>query len=402
MKRGARRVAMVGWAALASVMYARPVVLRDGTRIDAKVEGVSLGGVHLAPETTGGPARVVSWDMVKSVEGAEDAASYVQTGDSLWRARTRLERGDVRAAEALAERLSEVYSAEGGPSAALAAECLVRCRMARGAQGAAVGAWLWWARVQEGRGKDTWIGGGTALGALSDGTLGLGVHMPPIWAPGPVASSAAASTDWSKARSGGGVSAALAELYEKAARFEAGLDSEVTLTDAAKGEGLAFAREIVLARGGDSDARQAARTALEQRLAVYEVVREEGRSKEPARPRWVEAWCRMALGRSMLREQDERVKMQGVLHLMHVAARFGHDFPGLAALALAESAVTMESLGDHEGAASVKGELERMYPGDPVRGWDELRRIGSGKGTGKSIGQGSEAGTGSRNSKGPA
>jgi hypothetical protein len=389
------------WAALASTSLARPVVLRDGTRVEGKVLATTLGGVRLEGDGAGNAkgARVVSWDLVKGVEGDAGAGNFGLAADALWRARTRLERGDARAAEAVAEPLVETYASEGGPSALLAAECVVRCRLARGAQAAAVSAWLWWVQVQEGRGTDVWIGGGTALGAMADSATGLAVQLAPMWAPGPTAVSAASSTDWSRARASGGSAGALAELYEKAARFEAGLDTEVVLTGAeAKGDGVAFVREIVLARGGDAEARAGARQALERRLAVYEALKVEGKAKDTPRPRWVEAWCRVALGRSMVREQDERVRMQGVLQLLHVPARFGRDQASLAALALAESAVALESMGDADGAAALRDELERAYPADPVRAWESLRSVGGGR----EKGAGGGGAAGSRNAKGPA
>ena len=58
-------------------------------------EGVGLGASGAA--AGGAPALVIGWDWVKVVRGpmSAKAAPFAPSADDAWRARTRLERGDL-------------------------------------------------------------------------------------------------------------------------------------------------------------------------------------------------------------------------------------------------------------------------------------------------------------------
>jgi hypothetical protein len=372
----------VGLAARGGVAQ---VELRGGVRVDAPVQESALIGVRVGPEAAGGAPRVIGWDRVKRVEGdaAKGAERFASVADKLWRMRTRVERGDHAAAEVLLDELAQTYASEGGPSAALVAECALRCRLARGAQGAATSAWLWWTWVHESPigaagapASAEWIGGGTDLAPVVDAGTGLVPSLPPVWAPVGSTSAAATSAEWSKLKARAGAAAELADLYERAARFEAGMDAEIVLTGpASDAAGVSLVRDIVLARGGDTEVRAAARASLERRLADMGPRPDNSKSKAPPAPRWMEAWCRAALGRSLIREADNALRMRGVIELLHLPARFAADQPFLAGLALADAAVTMADVGDDSAAAALKGELLVRYPAHPVTRWERLGKI---------------------------
>ena len=93
---------------------------------------------------------LVGWDRVREVTGplAGEAAKFAATADKAWRARVRLERGDWVAAEPLFEELFTTYRDRTGPTALMAAGGLLRCRLARGGQTAAVEPWVAWVRAQ--------------------------------------------------------------------------------------------------------------------------------------------------------------------------------------------------------------------------------------------------------------
>jgi hypothetical protein len=96
---------------------------------------------------------VISWDRVRAVQSASHAviaAGFAERAEQLWRARTRVERGDFASAEPLLDALAS-GGAEGftGPSAALVHESLLRCRLHRGSVTGAVWAWLDWRRILE-------------------------------------------------------------------------------------------------------------------------------------------------------------------------------------------------------------------------------------------------------------
>jgi hypothetical protein len=362
------------------------VELRSHERLDAPVLGASIAALELAPEGTGGPPRLVSWDRVRSVQAAGvNADRFAVFMDKLWRARTRVERSDFTAAAPLLDDLYQVYGAEDGPSAAVVAECMIRCRLARGAQGAATSSWLRWSSLMDRRAaagekapagaKPVWIGGSTDLPPIVDPGTRLAPAIPPIWTPGAGTQAAAASTEWQTIQARGGMAGELAVMYEKAARFEAGLDDEISLPGQASTDpAVGIVRDIVLGRAGDAKAREAARASIEQRLsrAAHPEI---GKVKVAPMPAWLEAWLRMGLGQSFIRESDEHLRMRGVIELLHVPARFGSEQPNLAGIALADAAVVMAGAGDADAASALKSELLARYPGHPVLEWEALVKI---------------------------
>lgn len=90
-------------------------------------------------------ARLVAWDLVRSVEGQTGTAGmgdYLALGQDLWRARIRIERGDAPLAQPLlAKHWSRLRGADG-PTAALAAEGLLRCALEANDVRAAADPWL--------------------------------------------------------------------------------------------------------------------------------------------------------------------------------------------------------------------------------------------------------------------
>src|ERR1043166_7389559 len=144
------------------------VLLRGGEASPAgQIVAIDAGGVWLGapsaaekpaePERPGAkpapvkaaeaPVLAISWDRIRSVAGggaqAEQAAPYLTAAEQAWRARTRPERADLLAAEPLFETLyNQKYRNLSGPTAAVIAEGLLRCRLHRGAHVKAVGPWL--------------------------------------------------------------------------------------------------------------------------------------------------------------------------------------------------------------------------------------------------------------------
>ena len=155
-------------------------------------------------------------------------------------------------------------------------------------------------------------------------------------------------------------SGAYQRLYRAAAKFEVdGSPIDISGLEL-KLDGPKLVSEIVIARAGEANAREAARRDLLKRL-------------EGSPPAWLEAWVRAALGRSMVKESDPEVRRRGVLHLLHVPARFAADSPYLAGIALAESARALLELGDRDGADVIRAELLRDYPSHPALDWPGVR-----------------------------
>jgi len=343
------------------------------------IKEFSLQGVRI--DRSGIGEQVISWDRVKRV-GGEWAAKFepfAPLADKAWRARTRLERGDHALAEPLFEELAVELKGQSGPTSSLVAEGLLRCRLARGAQSAAVLPWLTWISIvspaSSGNSlkKEQWIGGtcdASGMGAIDPDFL-LPPSLPPVWVPGPALDSLLASKDWDTLTKLDGVPGQLATFYQQAAMFSAGTTSRSV--DRASGEPTSLGARLVFdmlrSWNGDADQREAARAALRARFESVD-------KKKPASPRrWVEAWCRFAIGRSMIDETDESTSLLGVIELLHVPARFEEDQPYLAGMALAHASLTLAKLGDTQGAQTLKAELASKFPRHPALEWDQVRKL---------------------------
>lgn len=343
--------------------------------LSAEVVAVGPEGVTVAQ---GDGQSVISWDRVRavrSVSHADAAKVFAERAERLWRARSRVERGDFASAEPLLEALASGGAGGlSGPSAEVVFESLLRCRLHRGSVTGAVWAWLDWRRVRAATGAARTIGGSVDATPVIDVGTGLVPTLPPMFVNDPATGVGVQSAEWGRFAAAGSKSEptdakvkALAELYLAAARFDTGVAvqvGEIASTDA----GVKLVADVVLSRAGNEAQRKAARAALESRL--------EGEG-DAGSSGWVECWCRLALGRAMLREGDDATRRLGVIHLMHVPARFARLSPMMASMALADAAAGLNELGDAAGAQAVKAELLARYPRQPAANDARLREIKS-------------------------
>lgn len=343
------------------------VTLRDSSQPVTPVEAVSIEGVR-----AGG--TLIALDRVRSVEGeyADQWKALASAADDAWRVRQRFERADLAGAEPIAEQLFSRLNGKRGPTASMVAEVLTRVRAKRGAQTAALDAWLAWydcgndseplppsfapdLTTRRSVLTDRWP-------TLSiDAASGLVSTLPPIWVsvPSVQAWSRSAPTS-SDADAEPRRSASYERLYRAAARFEVdGTPADLAGLEITN-DGVRLVSEIVAARAGDAATREKACKGLRARL-------------DGATPAWLEAWVRVAIGRSMLRDEDGESRRRGVLQLLHVPARFSPDSPYLAGIALAESAKAMLDMGDRDAADILRTELIRDYPSHPALDWTGVR-----------------------------
>jgi hypothetical protein len=374
-------------------------------RVDAA--GVWIGGEGTGPQ---GPAKmVIGWDRVKSLgtEAGGKAGPWLDLGERAWRGRTRVERGDFIAAEAVLEPLFESMRGQAGATAAVVDEALLRCRLRRGAHVGAIEPWL--ALIAAGDADRTprlhadWAGD-AGLAPVMDPATGLVAALPPIFLSWPSVDALARSPGVDVA-GGNTKTASLASLYVAAARFEAGIPVEVPSVPAGD-PGVALVAEIVRSRIGDPAQREAARKQLQERLRVAGHAAAGGGgaggggaggggagggTAAGAMAPWMEAWCRAALGRSLLREDAPEQQRLGVVELLHIPARFAAAHPYLAGVALAEASVQLRRMGDSAGADILAQELQSVYPSHPVRDWLPLRARGiTPGGTGAGLGRGTD------------
>lgn len=353
---------------------------------DAMAGEVAAVGAEGVAVRTGDRTRIVSWDRVREVRGDQGAkaSAFASVSEQLWRARTRLERGDFAAAEPLLDSLVDRARSGPGPTAAVVFEGLLRCRVRRGAQIPAVWAWLDWTGARAGGGD--WIGGKVDGARVIDGESGLVPSLPPVFLRDAALDAGAVSEEWGRLVATGGRGSSRAELaglYLAAIRFEAGMPLDA-MPGAPESSGARLVWEIVRARAGDEGERREARDALLKRL--------EAKDLEP----WMECWCRVGVGRSLVREADAESRRRGVVQLLHAPARFVRVSPAVASIALAEAAMTMHELGDEAGAAALKAELMDRFPRTPASAWSRLREIRGAEPAGASGGTPAKAGEGEK------
>lgn len=382
------RGAIVGAVLLASALQvagqarAQGVIVelrgRDGT-VSGNLERIGPAGILVKPDdTTQTRSKWIGWDRVRLIRGdrAAEAAPFKELADELWRARTRLERGDVFLAEPDIERLAATYAGAGGPTGTLLGELSLRLRVLRGSQTGATMAFLRWSAVRRAgeTAQAVWVGGASMLAPAVDWTMGLAVQCPPVF--GPAISNAAmeafvTSGDWDRLGVADAATRDLAMLYRVAAAGEIelrkGAEPAPPVEVKSNDPGVLLVRDIVVARLGTPEQRRAARDALERRLLTKTAAVRSGDAtggNEVASPenRWQEAWCRAGIGRSLLRETDTRDRRRGVVQLLHLPARFASDQLLLAPTALQEASDALRALGDPAGAARLIDEIRRLFP----------------------------------------
>ncbi|MCA9285605.1 MAG: hypothetical protein KDA22_10335, partial [Phycisphaerales bacterium] len=83
--------------------------------------------------TESGAEYALRWDVVRTVTpSTETLERLLGPAESLWRARTRIERDDTELAEPILAELFEVYRGRTSETALVVTEGLLRCRVARG------------------------------------------------------------------------------------------------------------------------------------------------------------------------------------------------------------------------------------------------------------------------------
>lgn len=337
-----------------------------------RIARLDPAGVFIAggPETAGDtPTLVVTWDRVRAIDGpfAQRAAPFLQTADSLWRARTRLERGDTPAAERLFESLFLASRATPSPTSAVVSEGLLRCRLRRGAHVLAIEPWLALLDARDAstlpRLHEHWAQE-AGLPAILDDATGLVPALPPIWVAWPSMMAFANGSEPPTPTSSR--AATLGALYLAAARAEVGRAGPLPRVPASD-PGAQLVWNILAARAGDPEQRENARKSLRERTRSWP-----GGGPTPA---WAVAWCRAAIGRSLLLEPNLDRRQAGLIELLSIPAELASAHPYLSGLALAESAATLHALGDRTAATTLATELALRYPGHPALDWDMIRPL---------------------------
>ena len=322
--------------------------------------------VRIERLTAQGPVPVgsdtpLAWHRVRTIVGPLESAfgEYRDRARTVWRAVARLERGDTAAAEPLFDQMFDVYRGESGPTSAMVAEGLLRCRLARGAVAPSVEAWAALlaavendpARAAERR---------YALPPIIDPRTGLCADLPPIFRASP-GLHRLSSIETSIGDGGAsGETARVLAWYRAAASHEldrpTGLTELLLEAETDPGSGPRLVRSIVLARIAGPDRRREARDELETLL-------QQGRADALS---WTVPWINTAIGRSLARENDPAAKRRAVVRLMHTPVNHANEAPALAALSLADAADLLENLGNRDGADALRDRLAELFPAHPA------------------------------------
>lgn len=329
-------------------------ILRPGEAASAAV-AFDVGPQGVSVRRSEG-SEVLSWDRVESVEGslAASALPYVDLSDVLWRARTRLLRGDLVGAEPMFERAARMLpsTSRAGPTSGLIHEGLTRCRVARGAQTGAVDAWiLMLASGAIPKMQSEWSGAAFAQPEL------LHPQLPPVWLPGDAVQifAQSAGPDGTSADSLPVRAAAIWRLYRAAAEFETsgGDFDSLPAPPSSADAGWTLVDLCVRARVMGDAGRAAARKDLSALL-------------DAGARGWREAWIRAAIGRSLLREASSEDRMAGVVQIMHLPSRLIGESPHAAGVSMRDAAIALSDLGQAAEAVRIRDELARLLPGHPA------------------------------------
>lgn len=365
--------------------------------LDAEIVRIGPSGIEVRPADApadGAKTRLISWDRIRRVAGARamEAGLHSELADGLWRGRARLERGDRRAAELLFDALYLKHAGLGGPSGAVLAEGTLRTRLARGARATAVAPWLEWLNIRYSAGQkqlESWLGGKINLPEVMDAERGLCPRLPPVFSMLDDAVGVrllAEDAPWARLHDADPAVRELAELYRTAARFETELQPRglnapeptapaIKLPEARSTEDhIVLVGEIVRSRVGTPEERKEARARLSRRVKAFAIGTDDltGDSDAPSagQTRYLEAWCRAAIGRSLLRDATPEAIRAGVIEMLHVPARLADAAPELARLVLLDAADAMARAGDTAAAAALREEAKVRFHADrPIDDW---------------------------------
>lgn len=269
---------------------------------------------------------VVRWDEVRSIDGLPAETDEPRDfGARLWRARTRLDRGDLALAAPLFEALAESSQGEGSQRERIAVEGVLRVRMRAGDAAA------------------------TILAALRAMELERdGVRLPS----GSLApAERVASLDWPIGAAilplDGLLEEAEMEAFVESLRSFADTRRSVAIEAASIAE-AATGRSIAAIPTEDLSALAAAlsRQSAVRSAAPDALLRDRERILREAEPPRLERWWQAQLGERLLADEDPAIRRRGLLEWLAVAA--GHPGSPEARIALRRASRAADSLGEDD------------------------------------------------------
>lgn len=292
-----------------------------GTTINLDDQGVSIRSSQQII-----PLRV-PWFDVKVIEPTPPAYPSMQAiADLAWRAHQRLVRGDFAGAELVYKQLEPRYLWGVGEQSVDVAQGLFLCRLDRGDRVGAITPAIAWL-VAGVNASQTSPATQNDSPETYDQSFGLFTQLPPVFGPHDLGSIDLGDHLNNRPLRLG----IIAELYQialdtdqyKTQETGERLDSLIARSRDIRSQpaGVEFLLDMVMCQAHpEADRRQASRRQLENRF----------RSQKGT---WGEAWARLAIGSSLIHEDDPTLNEQGVIQLIHIIVRMNRDQPELALLA---------------------------------------------------------------------
>lgn len=341
------------------------VVLRDGLG-ELKGNVLASDDSSLRLQSDDESLMQIPWDQVRRIEFGsesllqEQLAARLERAEKIWRARSRLQRGDYTLAEPLFAALFMASPDRTSETDLIIAEGLLRCRLERGSMEESILPSLEVARlarlgVRTDRYED--------LLPVSDLDQPLCHYLPPVWVnKSKLTRLARELREWDA-----GGDQQLAEvakqyvfLVEHPSGFleidpRVGFESSIPLE---KGDGSELLRLAILSRDSSPDERRRSRILL--------------RSKLNRGPVWQDAWLHFMLGISLLHEEGDGLRRQGLVELAWLPAKYANEQPYLSGVAMAMMADELARQGNLDSARLLLGELRAQFSHHPVFNSDDF------------------------------
>ena len=286
----------------------------SGVFISVDDQGVSIrSGDQVIPQ-------IIPWYNVKAIDPKPAGLrAYQSDSDLAWRAHQRLIRGDVSGAEKLYTQLESKYLWKNGPQSLDVALGLFLCRLDRGDRVSAIAPAIAWFTMDSQLHED-----GVGLGF--DTEYRLFPQLPPVFSLADSPSLNIKDLGERQIRA-----KILAESYRIAigqASFHTqsakeDLNAVLRLAQGlhSNDPGVDLVVEMLICQAHpDADRRASARKKLANKIQSADIA-------------WVEAWARLAIGNSLINEDQPSLNEQGVIELIHVIVRMNDSHPNLAILA---------------------------------------------------------------------
>lgn len=295
--------------------------------------------------------RLLAWDQIRAIEGIKDPvlaaewARWQPVAFDLWRARSRLQRGDRVLSASLFERHFDLVTSDpdGSELALIVAEGLLRSRLRSGAVEALLPAALETVRLRRaGYHTDRYQG----MPPILDEQLWLVPRLAPVRTQGELDSKSMRALLKRWLDSSDPVVADIADAYSRM-HDPPDLLAERTPSESANLTGAALLSAAIATGASDPQQRAVARDRFQSLLRTRSV----GTS--------LDSWRGWFMGVSGLLDRESTLDV-ALLELLSIPALHLHADPALSVRAIAVCADALENDGRTDEAAVLRQEIERL------------------------------------------